>query len=479
MPHVLIVDDDANSASMLATLLEKEGFTTGVAASLREARQQLVLMPAQAILLDLHLPDGSGLDLFEDTELRGHAEIVLITGRASIDTSIQALRVGASDYLTKPVNISQLKRVLSRLTLPGDLRAEISDLRQGCRSSGHFGKLWGRSPAMQRIYEQISRVAPTAVNVLVVGESGTGKEVVAQTVHDLSRRRIQPFLAVNCGAISPQLIESELFGHEKGAFTGAMRQHRGFFERAHGGTLFLDEITEMPLDLQVKLLRVLETGSFMRVGSDDLLETDVRIVAATNRQPMEAVQQGKLREDLYYRLNVFQIQLPPLRERLDDIDLLAPHFLAAISRKDGIERVFSATALTRLKQYHWPGNVRELRNVVQRAIIMSDGKVIEHIQLPDESGHAAVEIAAVSSDAEPTIRIRVGTSIAEVERQLIVATLEFCGGSKERTADMLGVSLKTLYNRLREYAHLNQLPVLESGLQRFVDSSRGLGPATG
>jgi two-component system response regulator AtoC len=453
MPHVLIVDDEANAAAMLATALAAEGYTTSQAASLREARQQLLISPADAILLDLHLPDGSGLDLFAETDLRGRAEIVLITGRASVETSVQALRVGAADYLTKPVNLAQLKRVLSRLAQPGDLHAEISDLQRTCPDSGQFGRLWGRSSAMQKVYDQIARVAPTVVNVLIVGESGTGKELVAQTVHELSRRRSQPFLAVNCGAISPQLIESELFGHEKGSFTGAMRQHRGFFERAHGGTLFLDEITEMPLDLQVKLLRVLETGSFMRVGSDEVLETDVRIVAATNRQPMEAVQQGKLREDLYYRLNVFQIGLPPLRERLEDIDLLAGFFLETLNRFDGVTRHWRPAALQALRQYSWPGNVRELRNVVQRAAIMNDGAWIEHVQLPDQEGARSMfEFDVSATVASPSLlKIRVGTSIAEVERQLIMATLEQCSGVKERTADVLGISLKTLYNRLREY----------------------------
>jgi two-component system response regulator AtoC len=453
MPHVLIVDDEPESAEMLATIVRGEGFTTSVAGSLREARQQLLMMPAQIVLLDLRLPDGSGMDLFEDTELRGRAEIVLITGHASLETSVQALRLGAADYLTKPVAIPQLKRVLARLAQPGDLRAEISDMRQAFRTSGRFGQLWGRSQAMQGVYDQIARVAPTVVNVLLVGESGTGKEVVAQTLHALSRRRTQPFLAINCGAISPQLIESELFGHEKGAFTGALRQHRGFFERAHGGTLFLDEITEMPLDLQVKLLRVLETGAFMRVGSDELYETDVRIVAATNRQPLEAVQQGKLREDLYYRLNVFQILLPPLRERLEDIGLLAPHFLQGITALEGTTKRFAPAAIERLKQYHWPGNVRELRNVVQRATIMSDGAVIDQVQLPDEAGPVPRGAGAGPPPADdgPTLRVRIGSSIAEVEKQLILATLAHCGGIRERTADVLGISLKTLYNRLREY----------------------------
>ncbi|HVL58518.1 MAG TPA: sigma-54 dependent transcriptional regulator [Burkholderiaceae bacterium] len=450
MPHVLIVDDDENSAEMLATLVGGDGFTTATAGSLQEARQQLLLQRPQVVLLDLQLPDGSGLDLFAETELRGDAEIVLITGHATVETSIQALRVGAADYLTKPVNVAHLKRVLARVAQPSDLRAELSDVRKDFEKTGRYGHLWGRSPPMRKVYDQIERVSPTAINVLIVGESGTGKEVVAQTIHEFSRRRKQPFLAVNCGAISPQLIESELFGHEKGSFTGAMRQHRGFFERAHGGTLFLDEITEMPQDLQVKLLRVLETGAFMRVGSDDLIETDVRILAATNRNPADALAAGKLREDLYYRLNVFQIALPPLRERLSDIELLAPHFLRQLSASEKVTRSFSPEALQQLQQYHWPGNVRELRNVVQRAAIMSDGSVIHNVPFSDDIAPTPSKTAAAGNGG-PTITIRVGESIAEVERQLIYATLEYCGGVKERTADMLGVSLKTLYNRLREY----------------------------
>lgn len=462
MPHVLIVDDDANSARMLATLVSAEGFSTAVAGSLREARQQLVLMPAQAILLDLQLPDGCGFALLDDPELVGQADIVLITGHASVETSVQALRVGAADYLVKPINIAQLKRVLGRLAQPGNLRQEISVLRESSPNSGRFGQLIGRSLPMKRIYDQISRVAPTLVNVLLVGESGTGKEVVAQTIHDLSRRRKQPFLAVNCGAISPQLIESELFGHEKGSFTGATRQHRGYFERANEGTLFLDEITEMPLDLQVKLLRVLETGTFVRVGSEDPIETDVRIIAATNRNPLDAVRQGRLREDLYYRLDVFQLQLPPLRDRLEDIDLLAPAFLESISASEGVARQLSDAALAMLKHYHWPGNVRELRNVVQRSAIMSEGPLIDEVMLPTEcesspnrpGGHAIGE-SLLTDDA---IRVRIGSSIADVERQLILATLERCGGGREQAAETLGISLKTLYNRLREYGQMGGEP---------------------
>jgi two-component system response regulator AtoC len=335
------------------------------------------------------------------------------------------------------------------------IMAELAALSAEWQRSGRFGHLYGRSPAMQRVYDQIARVAATAVTVFITGESGTGKEMVARTVHDLSRRRSQPFLAVNCGAISPQLIESELFGHEKGSFTGADRPHQGFFERAHGGTLFLDEITEMPLDLQVKLLRVLETGMLMRVGSTQSHAVDARVIAATNRPPEQAVAAGRLREDLLYRLNVFPIELPPLREHVEDVPLLAEEFLADIGEREGQAKHFSAAALAQLGGYHWPGNVRELRNVVQRAYLMTVGKTITDACLPSAppaGAGAAATMGTGGVNAAASITIRLGTSLAEAEYQLILATLQHCNNHKERTASVLGVSLKTLYNRLKEYA---------------------------
>jgi two-component system response regulator AtoC len=276
MPHALIVDDDAHAAEALAELVADNGFTTAIADSLQAARDLLSTGP-DVILLDLVLPDGNGLELLRDATSRGtETQVVVVTGHATLESSIEAMRHGATDYLLKPINLSQLRGVLSRVARPPELSAEVKDLRTELRSLGHFGRLVGASTPMQRLYDQISRVAPTNATVFITGESGTGKEMVAQTIHEVSRRRLRPFLAVNCGAISPQIIESELFGHEKGSFTGASRQHRGYFERAHGGTLFLDEITEMPMDLQVKLLRVLETQTVSRVGSDRLIEIDVR-----------------------------------------------------------------------------------------------------------------------------------------------------------------------------------------------------------
>jgi two-component system response regulator AtoC len=460
--HALIVEDDDDSGRMLATLVKREGHTVAIATTLGDARRFLAMQQPDLLLLDLHLPDGSGLDLFEDTGLLSDTEVVLMTGQASLETSIRALRLGAADYLVKPVNPQHLKGLLSRLIRPSQLRAELAEITEQWRETGRFGSLIGASDAMQSVYRQIARVAETAVSVFIHGESGTGKELVAKAVHELSRRREQPFLAVNCGAISPHLIESEIFGHERGSFTGAERQHQGFFERAHGGTLFLDEVTEMPLNLQVKLLRVLENGTFMRVGSTQLQQTDVRIIAATNRDAAEAVMRGGLREDLLYRLNVFPISLPPLRERAGDIPLLARSFLDDLQRQEQTSKRFTPEAMERFKAYSWPGNVRELRNAVQRAWVMAPGAEIDDEWLPKPAGSEAPRPPSQRPGAEPPLpearmdghrelSIRVGTPLAEVERQLILATFEYCGQHKERTAALLGISMKTLYNRLKEY----------------------------
>ena len=463
MPHALVVDDEADGAEMMAALIATEGFTVATAGSLLEARRQLSLQEPDIVLLDLMLPDGNGMQLFEDAKALANTEVVLMTGHASLETSIQALRMGAADYLIKPVNVKQLSGILSRLIKPSALKAEASSLMEGLERDGHFGLLWGRSAPMRRVYEQIVRVSGTAVTVFVTGESGCGKEVVASTVHDLSRRRGRPFLAVNCGAISPHLIESQIFGHEKGSFTGAERQHQGFFERASGGTLFLDEITEMPLDLQVKLLRVLETGTFMRVGSTQVLDADVRIIAATNRPPEQAVRAGKLREDLLYRLNVFPIHLPPLRDRAEDIPLLAEHFLDDISRREGQVKRYAPEALAKLSTYRWPGNVRELRNIVHRGYVMAPNALIADDCLPTTEEDAPLPVMS----GAPVLQIRMGTPLAEVERMVTLGTLEYLGRHKERTAATLGVSLKTLYNRLKEYA---TVPVKDADLDTDADT---------
>jgi DNA-binding NtrC family response regulator len=469
LKHVLIVDDDVDSAQTLRALSRSPQTTVAVAHTLMEAHRQIALQQPDIILLDLLLPDGNGMALLDTPELLAHCEVILVTGHASLDTSIQALRMGAADYLVKPIDPAHLQRVLSRFMKPSFMMAEVEQLHAGVAKNGNFGHLWGRSSQMLTVYEQISRVASTSVSVFITGESGTGKELVAQTVHELSRRRKQPFLGVNCGAISPNLFESEIFGHEKGSFTGAERQHIGFFERASGGTLFLDEITEMPLELQVKLLRVLETGRFTRVGSTLSTDADVRVIAASNRPIAQAVASGRLREDLLYRLNVFPIELPPLRERLDDVPLLAEHFLSGISASEGIRKRFTPEALKQLVRYRWPGNVRELRNAVHRAFVMAPGDLIEPAWLPhapaagaatNEAPATAQRAAAAPPNGTPAealddsrmLRVAIGTSMAEIERIVILETLRHYNHHKERVAAVLGISLKTLYNRLKEYA---------------------------
>jgi DNA-binding NtrC family response regulator len=444
----LIVDDDADHLEGLAELVAREGFTTRTATTLAEARAAIAEAVPNVVLTDLVLPDGNGLDLRCDLEDTCGAELILITGHASVESAVDALRAGVLDYLTKPIDLPRLKTVLANVARTLDFKQEIGSLRGELRRLGRFGKLIGGSTAMQRVYDLIGKVAPTDATAFVVGDSGTGKELVAETIHEMSRRKRGPFLAINCGAVSPTLIESELFGHERGSFTGATQRHRGHFERASGGTLFLDEITEMPIELQVKLLRVLETGMVMRIGGDDALPTDVRVVAATNRSPQQAVADGRLREDLYYRLNVFPISLPPLREREGDVTLLAQHFLATLNEAEGTRKRLGAATLERLERSDWPGNVRELKNTVQRAFIMAEGEINAGC-LPDDLGVPVVAATVPVDGASPALAV--GTSLGDAERQLIEATLEHYKGDKKKTAEVLGISLKTLYNRLNQY----------------------------
>jgi two-component system, NtrC family, response regulator AtoC len=447
MSHVLIVEDDSDTRTMMAAWVATQGHTVSQAGSVESARAHMTTQTPDLVLLDLHLPDGSGLGLLRDPVGAPPCDVVLITGYATLDTSIEAMRLGAVDYLIKPVSAPQLKGVLSRVAPPGAHQAQLARVQAAWTASGSFGRLIGTSAPMAELYEQISRVAGTALSVMVVGESGTGKELIAHTLHNLSRRKTAPFLAINCSAISPYLFESEIFGHEKGSFTGAQRQHEGIFERAHGGTLFLDEITEMPLDLQAKLLRILETRLYMRVGSTRVREADVRVIAATNRDPLQAVKQGKLREDLWYRLNAFPIAVPALRERREDIPLLASHFLEEMSRTEGKTRELSKDALAALQAYDWPGNVRELKHALQRAFVMEEAQEITAKWLPQRLNTGPSTSVADASN----ICIPVGSSLAQAERLLILATLATYDNHKERTAAVLGVSLKTLYNRLKEY----------------------------
>jgi len=462
----LVVDDDTNFRESLSLLVTREGYDVRQGASLEEARRHLVAAPTDVVFVDLGLPDGNGIELLRDEPLAAGCEIVLITGNASVETAVDALREGARDYLTKPVDRQRLKSILAGVSRTHAYRAEVRSLRGELRELGRFGSMVGQSPVMQQVYDLVERVAPTRAGVLITGESGAGKELVAETIHRLSARRHEPFLAVNCGAVATTLIESELFGHEKGSFTGADASRRGYFEEANGGTLFLDEISNMTRELQGRLLRVLETGTLMRVGGSETVPVDVRVIAASNRDPGQAVREGVLREDLYYRLNVFPIVLPPLRERGGDIELLADYFLATVNRREGSEKRWTPEARLSLQTYPWPGNVRELKNAVERAAITIGPQL-----LPDRGSRHP----GPWPTPESILQVRLGSTIEETERRLILATLADLGGDKRRTAEALGIGLKTLYTRLSVYRAAGSLTT--SGTT--PGSARGLRDAGG
>ena len=438
MLRALFVDDDEDFLQGVTEVAAQEGFIVTGARSLKEAREHLSGDPPDLVMLDLMLPDGDGIVLLRELKDTSSSDVILVSGMATVDSAIEALRLGALDYLTKPMDNQRLKAVLAHVLRLRSLKEEVGSLRGELRKLGRFGRLIGVSPAMQQVYDQMIKVAPTDATVLITGESGTGKELVAQTIFELSSRRRRPFLPLDFGAIPQNLIESELFGHERGSFTGATQLRKGCFERASGGTLFLDEITEMPIELQVKLLRVLESGSLTRVGGDDPVTANVRLIAASNRVPKDAVAEGKLREDLYYRINVFPIVLPPLRDREGDAVLLADQFLASLNASAGTSKRLSAAARDRIQAHPWRGNVRELKNELQRAFIMEDGLI--------ELANLTLTRAPVSSAPD------VGDSLEKSERALILRTLEQCGGDKKKAALILGISLKTLYNRLHLYA---------------------------
>ncbi len=442
--RALIVEDDPDLRASVALLVAKRDFEVREAGSLEKARALLSEEPCDFVLLDLSLPDGGGLELLDEVDDDNGPEFVIMTGNTAAETAIAALRAGALDYLPKPIDRARLDSILAHVARTRELKQQVSTLRGELRELGRFGPMVGRSKPMQQVYDLVGRVAPTETTVFITGESGTGKELVAETVHRLSTRSEGPFVALNCGAMSATLIESELFGHEKGSFTGADKRRSGYFEDAAGGTLFLDEITEMPLELQVKLLRVLETGTVTRVGATEPVAVDARVIAATNRDLLAAVEEDVIREDLLYRLNVFPIELPPLRERGEDIVVLAEHFLKDVNTREGSAKRFSDGAVMRLQQIPWPGNVRELKNAIERAAILAD-TVIGAELLPD------ADPARTPNDSGSTLEVRVGSSIQDVERRLILATIHELEGDKKRAADILGISLKTLYNRLNVY----------------------------
>ena len=384
--------------------------------------------------------------------LSANMAVVVLTAMGSIQLAVDAMKLGAYDFLQKPVDATRLKTILANATRQRETAIELEVARRRLRETGVLGRLVGSSPAMREIFGLIEQIAPSNVPVLITGESGTGKELVARTLHDLSPRKSRPFVAVNCAAIPETLIESEIFGHEKGAFTGAVERRAGCFELASGGTLLLDEVGEMPSGTQAKLLRVLEERKFRRLGARTEQDVDVRVLAATNRDPRQAVAEGHLRADLFYRLNVFNIAMPPLREHMEDLPAMVEAMVSEMNEKHGRKvSGVSASMLERLMAYNWPGNARELRNTIERAVILCpDGA-------PLDAGHCRRDSARTRSWERPAldgnaITVRVGATVDEAERLLILRTLEATGQNKTRAAEILGVSLKTLHNKLKEYS---------------------------
>jgi DNA-binding NtrC family response regulator len=447
MKRVLIVDDDKATSAGMADVVEEWGYEPELADTVKAGWGAVSKLVPDVAIVDLKLPDGSGLDLLHRIkETYPDVSVIILTGHATVDSAVKALKVGAEDYVTKPVDLPRLQVILKSVEDKQEMKQEILELRRQLQKMGALGHLVGKSQRMQRLFEEIEMVANTDANVFIVGESGSGKEVVANTIHYLSRRRNKPFIAFNCGAISPTLIESEIFGHEKGAFTNAIKRREGYFESAKGGTVFLDEITEMPIELQVKLLRVLEEGRFRRVGGNEEINIDARIVAASNRDPQKAIDEGKMREDLYYRLNVFPIEVPPLRDRLEDIPLFSHFFLQKLNETEEktVDKIDS-DFIEALQAYDWPGNVRELRNVINRAFIMARGDTLTVECLPDKF------LGSRRRRSRNSVLIPLGQPMEDVERIVIEETLSMTDGDRRRTAEILGISYKTLYNKTKKY----------------------------
>ena len=447
---VLIVEDEENERSGLAELLSSWGYRAETAKDGVEGLEKVASFSPSIVVTDMKMPRMGGLELLE--HLAGDSRtvaVIVVTAQGTIDNAVQAMRMGAYDYVTKPIDTNRLRTVLQNAGTLLGTRVELEVTRRKLRDTGSLGIMIGPSKKIQEIFRLIEMVAPSTASVLITGASGTGKELVARTVHDLSPRRNKPFIAINCAAIPETLIESEIFGHEKGAFTGAVERRTGCFELAEGGTLLLDEIGEMPVSTQAKLLRVLEDRKLRRLGSKVETTVDVRVLAATNKVPEDAVAHGELRNDLYYRLNVFNIHMPPLREHKEDIPDLVRALLSDMNQKHGRKiATLSEAVLNAFRNYSWPGNVRELRNTLERACIVCEGSVIETKHLPPGFGQTTVRTTVEDPNA---VRLGVGTTVGEAEKMLILKTLEATNNNKTKAAEILGISLKTLHNKLKEY----------------------------
>ena len=451
---VLIVEDEPHALTGLAELVAGWGYRTETARDGVEALDKVLGWQPGIVVTDLKMPRMDGLDLLERLgELKQNQAVVVLTAQGSIQAAVDAMKLGAYDFIQKPVDAVRLRQILSNASRQRETEQELEVTRRKLRDSGVLGALVGTSRKMQEIFALIERIAPSNVSVLITGESGTGKELVARTLHSLSPRKNHPFVAVNCAAIPETLIESEIFGHEKGAFTGAMERRAGCFELAEEGTLLLDEIGEMPIGTQAKLLRVLEERTLRRLGSKIESPVDVRVLAATNKNPSQAVADGHLRADLFYRLNVFNIHMPPLREHKEDIPAIVESMIEDMNRKhDRHINGVDSGMMQRLMACDWPGNVRELRNTVERAVVLGGDGLLEARHLPHGFG-VPIERPSESASSENAVSIEVGSTIDEAERRLILKTLESHGNNKTRAAETLGISLKTLHNKLKEYGN--------------------------
>ncbi len=440
----MVVDDEASARNALAEILRDEGYDVETAADAFKALPKLRDFAPEVVLTDLKMPGMDGVEFIAKIQQHDRdVGVVVMTAFGAVDTAVRAMQSGAYDYLTKPLNADALLLVLSRALERGRLRRETQALKRRLDERFSFDNIIGHSPAMQRVFKTVQQVAPSRASVLITGESGTGKELIAAAVHHHSQRVRGPFVKLHCAALAENLLESELFGHERGAFTGAERRREGRFETANGGTLFLDEIGDITPAIQVKLLRVLQEREFERVGGNQTIRTDVRLVAATNRDLRAMVEAGTFREDLYYRLNVVAIHMPALRERPTDIPSLAAFFLEkSAAENNKTHQSLSESALQRLVSYHWPGNVRELENVLERAVVLATRDRIEAEDLP-------AELLPMRANANgPAIP---GATLADIERYAILTTLEAEGGSTSRAADRLGISVRKIQYKLQEY----------------------------
>jgi DNA-binding NtrC family response regulator len=447
--RILIVEDEDNARKGYEQMLQRWGYDVVGVGSAEDALARFNNFQPDTLIADVELPGMNGLDLLKQLGEELHdVPAIIITGKGSDERAVAAVEAGAYWYIEKPLKPPVLRALLDRALKSAHDRQNLVVLQRQLRDAGRLGELVGGSKAMQEVMRVIEMAAPSSASVLITGETGSGKEIVARTIHKLSPRASGPFVAINCSAIPETLMESEIFGHERGAFTGAAERRIGCFELADGGTLLLDEIGEMPAPTQAKLLRVLEDRKVRRLGSKTETPVDVRVLAATNKDPEQAVESGGLRQDLYFRLNVFHIHLPPLREHKEDIPLLAEHILRDINTKHGKNvRGVGAEVLDIFMSHTWPGNIRELRNVLERATIMSEKDLISRSSLPGEFGKLATKNPSDLSG----IKFPIGTTVDAMERELILQTLQATGNNKTRAAELLGVSLKTLHNKLKEY----------------------------